>query len=154
MRQAFRVRNSQDCTISSRRAFRQCATIMLMISITKTTIPFVIFTAGTAAATAIVIATLMFLNPPECPPYTIPQGSNCVIGANIGLGLGLLLATGLWVVVNTVATLLAVRNILLAKDHTKRNRAIKSILLVLIASLATYAVVLLFIGHVSDFGHS
>jgi hypothetical protein len=124
------------------------------MTITKKNVPFVIFIIGTVTAIAIVTTMLIFFNPPECPSYTMPQGSNCVIGANIGLGLYLLLAIGLWVIANAIATLLAVRNIFLNKSLTKNNRVIKSVLIIFIASLVTYAVVSLFLNHMSSLGRS
>lgn len=46
-------------------------------------------------ALVVALVTVVFMNPPQCPSdYTQAQidASNCVVGANIGLGLMLLLA--------------------------------------------------------------
>lgn len=53
---------------------------------------------GVLAAGALAAVGLLFLNPEECPiDYTQEQvdASNCVIGANIGLGLILMAAAAI-----------------------------------------------------------
>ncbi|MGI8660038.1 MAG: hypothetical protein ACR2LH_03230 [Thermoleophilaceae bacterium] len=53
---------------------------------------------GFLAATALAATGLLFLNPEQCPTsYTQEQidASNCVIGANIGLGLILMAAAAI-----------------------------------------------------------
>lgn len=54
---------------------------------------------GTLAALGLWVATLLFLNPPQCPyGFTQEQvdASDCIIGANIGIGLVLMLIVVLW----------------------------------------------------------
>ncbi len=62
--------------------------------------PIRILAYGTLAATLVAGAGFLFLNPPECPRgYTQEQvdAAGCIIGANIGLGLILMLAIAIWV---------------------------------------------------------
>jgi hypothetical protein len=62
--------------------------------------PLFIFLSGTMTAFLLVIAALLFMNPPQCPAnYTQEQvnASNCIIGANIGIGFVFMLAIGVWV---------------------------------------------------------
>lgn len=57
--------------------------------------------SGVLAATALAATGLLFLNPEQCPTgYTQEQvdASNCVIGANIGLGLILMAAAAILLV--------------------------------------------------------
>lgn len=62
--------------------------------------PIRVFAYGTLAAALVAGAGLLFVNPPECPRgYTQEQvdASDCIIGANIGLGLIVMLAIAIWV---------------------------------------------------------
>jgi hypothetical protein len=62
--------------------------------------PVLVLAYGTLAAALVAGAGLLFLNPPQCPPgYTQEQvdASDCSIGANIGLGIILLLAIAIWI---------------------------------------------------------
>lgn len=61
---------------------------------------------GTLVAVLLIVAALLFMNPEQCPlDYTQAQvdASNCIIGANIGLGLVFMLAAGIWVVAAVIA---------------------------------------------------
>ena len=60
-----------------------------------------IYVTGTLIALVLALAAVLFFNPPQCPDsYTQAQidTSNCVVGANIGLGLLLMLAGAVEVV--------------------------------------------------------
>jgi hypothetical protein len=62
---------------------------------------------GFLAATALAATGLLFLNPEQCPTsYTQEQidASNCVIGANIGLGLILMAVPAILLVSIVLAT--------------------------------------------------
>lgn len=81
-----------------------------------------IFAGGTAVALLLWGAALLFLNPPQCPfEYTQEQvdASNCIIGANIGLGLVLFLVIGLWVATTLVAGGFAIAEII---EHVRLRR--------------------------------
>jgi len=70
-----------------------------------------ILISGVLAATALAATGLLFLNPEECPTgYTQEQvdASNCVIGANIGLGLILMAAAAILLVSIVLAAALAI----------------------------------------------
>lgn len=57
-----------------------------------------VFAKGTLLALLVVSVAFIFMNPPQCPPdYTQAQVdmSGCAIGANIGLGLMIMLAIGI-----------------------------------------------------------
>lgn len=69
--------------------------------------------SGTGAALLIAALALLFLNPEECPAdYSQAEvdASNCIIGANIGLGLALLSAVGLWVATIALAVGIMIRD--------------------------------------------
>jgi len=119
-----------------------------MTSSVKKRLPLIIFAIGTTVAAAIATVALAFFNPPQCPVYTEPKDLECVIGANVGLGMYLLLAIAIWVLGNLVTILLVIRNICLNRTLSKINRATMSMLVFLIASMATYVIVSLFITHV------
>lgn len=65
--------------------------------------------ATSLSVVAYIATKTPWLNPPECPSYAtvMPDGSSCIIGANIGLGLWMigvvaplaLVASILWVIV-------------------------------------------------------
>lgn len=122
----------------------------MMSSAINKKLPLYSFAIGTAAAIAIAVAAFSFFNYPQCPSYTSPQDS-CIIGANIGLGLYVLLATGVWVIGNCVAVLLLLRNIWLNSKASKQSRILWGALLVFGAGLGTYGIVWFLLGHVSDF---
>jgi len=70
-----------------------------------------ILISGVLAATALAATGLLFLNPEECPTgYTQEQvdASNCVIGANIGLGLILMAAAAILLVSIVLGAALAI----------------------------------------------
>jgi hypothetical protein len=124
---------------------------MLMTIAAKRKMPFIVFAIGTVVAIAIAAISLTFFDLLQCPSNTSPEGNNCIIGANIGLGLYLLLAAAVWIVSNIVAVVLAIRNISSDSTTSKKSRLIRSILTFVIVGVATYFVVSLFLGHISDF---
>lgn len=63
--------------------------------------PMRIYSIGTSLALVIAVIALVFVNQPQCPDgYTQAQidAGNCIIGANIGLGLLLMLSAGIEIV--------------------------------------------------------
>lgn len=69
--------------------------------------PLRVYIIGTSIALLLAGIAIVFVNQPQCPEsYTQAQvdASNCIIGANIGLGLLLLLA-GFIEVVSILATI-------------------------------------------------
>jgi hypothetical protein len=70
-----------------------------------------ILISGALAAAALAATGLLFLNPEQCPRgYTQKQvdASNCVIGANIGLGLILMAAAAILLVSIVLAAAAAI----------------------------------------------
>lgn len=64
---------------------------------------------GTLVALLVAGFGLVFLNLPQCPAsYTQDQvnSANCIIGANIGLGLVFMLAAGIWLATIAAAVVL------------------------------------------------
>jgi hypothetical protein len=122
-----------------------------MTDSTRGKLPIIILSIGTIAATAVAIISLVFFNPPQCLPYTQPKDGNCIIGANIGLGLYLLLAAGIWAVSNVAAVILAMKKIYANRTKTKKSRLIRALLTALGAIIITYFFVALFLSHISDF---
>lgn len=67
-----------------------------------------------AGALVLIIIALKFLNPPQCPDhYTQEQvdASNCIVGANIGLGLILIFIGPVLIVILGLLALAAYRQI-------------------------------------------
>lgn len=74
-----------------------------------------VFIFGSIASITTVIIPLIFLNPPQCPvDFTQAQvdASGCTIGANIGLGLAVILAGAIFLSTVVVASILR---------HNERN---------------------------------
>ncbi len=95
-----------------------------IVLLSKNAAPLRIFAYGTIVSAAILGVSLLFMNPPQCPDnYTQAQvdSSSCIIGANIGLGLALMLAAGIWGMTILVSL---TRYVLLTIDRNKRNKQI------------------------------
>ena len=78
---------------------------------------FLVLIVGLSLALAMLVGSFLFLDPPECPTgYTQQQidETGCIIGANIGLGLGLLAS------IATAALTVIIALILLVLPAAKR----------------------------------
>lgn len=117
----------------------------------KRNLPFIVFAGGTLIAALISVIALTFLNPPQCPANVSPHNNDCIIGANIGGGLYILLAAGIWIIAVFISVLLGIRNIFSDKSTSRITRAAQSLLFVLAAGLAAYLVLSVFLGQVSNF---
>lgn len=72
--------------------------------------PAVVFAIGMSLAVLMWLVTILFLNQPQCPAdYTQQQidQSNCVVGANIGYGMGIFASIGITVITVMVALVMA-----------------------------------------------
>lgn len=59
-------------------------------------LPIRIFVIGTAIALMIVAVALIYMNPPQCPSLEEQAyRGTCIVGANIGLGLMIMLAVAI-----------------------------------------------------------
>lgn len=118
--------------------------------INRNNLPFWLFGGGTATAALIVAAAFGFANPPQCPSYTAVY-DNCVVGANIGLGLYVFLAIAIWIVSVLLALAFGVRNILSSQRASKSARMMQSMLLIGVVGVTAYFVVAYFLERLSDF---
>lgn len=75
-------------------------------------LPVRIFVVGTAIAITLVAVAFIFMNPPQCP---VEKGA-CIVGANIGLGLMIMLAIGIEAMTFAITLAAVIANKL------KRNR--------------------------------
>ena len=127
--------------------------IKRMSSFSKKNLPFALFGGGTVVAMLIIVAALIFANPPQCPSYASSH-DDCIVGANIGLGLYIFLGVGVWIVAILLALFLSVRNMLLDTKTGIGVRLAKGLILVCAASAATYLTLWYFFGHMSVFVHA
>lgn len=59
-------------------------------------LPIRIFVIGTLIALMLVIVAFIFMNPPQCPSVNEQAyRGTCIVGANIGLGLMIMLAVAI-----------------------------------------------------------
>lgn len=104
--------------------------------------PLSVFACGTVIAALIIGLSLLFVNPPQCPNDRYQSGiTNCITGANIGLGLALLSAIGIWIIAILVSLTIYVRNTLTNKNTSKWILVTEIMLIVLITVLTAYMVV-------------
>jgi Trk-type K+ transport system membrane component len=75
-----------------------------------------IFAYGTLVAIIILIGSFLLLNTPECPSDWYQRGiTNCATGANIGLGLGIVMAALVWLITIVASIIGFVRSIFTKK---------------------------------------
>ena len=104
--------------------------------------PLSVFASGTVIAALIITLAVLFLNPPQCPNDWYQSGvTNCITGANIGLGLALLTAIGIWIIAILVSLIIYVRNSLANKNTSRWILVPEIILRVFIAVLTAYMVI-------------
>jgi hypothetical protein len=125
----------------------------IMNRINKRNLPFVIFGGGALVSVLTILAALSFANPPQCPPYASPD-EGCIIGANIGLGLYVLLGVSVWIMASLLSVVFGVRNILSHKKLSRAARILWSLTLAFVVSVVVYAVAAYFLGNVSSFVRS
>lgn len=85
-------------------------------------LPLLVFIIGSCVSLIILACSFLFLNAEQCPTgYSGQQAqeSGCIIGANIGLGLGILasMALGALAVVTSIILLLLPRVIRIFKGR-------------------------------------
>jgi hypothetical protein len=102
-------------------------------------LPLKILLFGGIAALLVVVYGLTVANPPQCPTnYQPGPGDSCIIGANIGLGLTMMLSIFVWAV-TLVSAFIAYVIQLRRQKITGRKMALRIVGIVLAGLLALRA---------------
>jgi hypothetical protein len=105
--------------------------------------PFIIFVSGALLALLIFSATLFFMNAPQCPSnfdQAETDTLNCITGANIGLGLGILLAAGIWAATIAGTLIVYAKQISGRKNMGKNEKFIQFTIVSLMLTSTAYVI--------------
>ena len=116
--------------------------------------PIKIFAFGTIMSAIIVVATLLFMNPPQCPSGYQKEITNCVTGANIGLGINILLAIGVWIITIFISLVRYAQITLARKDESKAILTVLTVAVTLTSALAAYMVIWVLMSSLSTMANS
>lgn len=119
--------------------------------------PLRIFAYGTLVSAIILGAALLFLNQPQCPSDWYQTGAtDCITGANIGFGMAVMLAIGIWIITIVVCLARYAKFTIARKDASKWESIIQIILVVATSALVAYLVIsflLYYLGMAVDDGY-